>query len=99
MHQERRPDQPSLPTVLEHPTSLRRECRKERYKDSNVCRALRAVPGGGGGPIDPGDLPDLPTLPLGRTGPGSSEETMTLDRLMGAYNPILVGLLLPGVAE
>ena len=25
--------------------------------------------------------------------------SMTLDRLMGAYNPILVGLLLPGVAE
>jgi hypothetical protein len=37
---------------------------------------------------------------LGRTGPGGSlEETMTLDRLMGAYNPILVGLLLPGVSE
>ena len=26
---------------LEDPTLLRRECRKERYKDSNVCRALR----------------------------------------------------------
>ncbi len=57
--------------------------------------------GGGGGPLPTPTLPvPIPSLPLGRTGPGGSlEETMTLDRLMGAYNPILVGLLLPGVAE
>jgi phospholipid/cholesterol/gamma-HCH transport system substrate-binding protein len=57
--------------------------------------------GGGGGPLPTPTLPvPIPSLPLGRTGPGPAlEETMTLDRLMGAYNPILVGLLLPGVAE
>jgi phospholipid/cholesterol/gamma-HCH transport system substrate-binding protein len=86
---------------LEDPTRLRRECRKERYKNSDVCRAVRQLPGGGDGPIDPGDLPTIGlggALPgLGRTGP--FQEETSLAGLMDSYNPILVGLLLPGVAE
>ncbi len=81
---------------LTDPTRLRRECRRPRYENTAVCRAILAAPGDGGGGV-PVPLP-VPN-PLGRTGPGADQETMTLDRLMGSYNPILVGLLLPGVAR
>jgi phospholipid/cholesterol/gamma-HCH transport system substrate-binding protein len=57
--------------------------------------------GGGGGPLP---VPSIPSLPLGgvglgRAGPDGLKENMTLDGMMDTYDPILVALLLPGVAR
>jgi phospholipid/cholesterol/gamma-HCH transport system substrate-binding protein len=53
-------------------------------------------------PDDGGGLPGLPDLPgLGRAPVGATagRQSVTLDRLMARYDPVLVGLLLPGVAR
>ncbi len=57
--------------------------------------------GGDGGPLPVPSIPGLPLggLGLGRAGPDGLKENMTLDGMMDTYDPILVALLLPGVAR
>ena len=66
-----------------------------------VCKSV-AIPGicpngGGGGGGNPLPLPDLPDLGLGRA--PALQGNVSMNKMMDTWNPILVALLMPGVAE
>ena len=94
LHQERRPDQPSLPTVLlEDPAQLRSECRNGARTRTSATRADAApgpCPGGGRRTARPG-RPALTSPDAGRSGAPDAatarSETMTLDRADGGLRP------------
>jgi phospholipid/cholesterol/gamma-HCH transport system substrate-binding protein len=87
--------------VLQRPAQLlqlRQECLKPANKDALICQQLNLLGGGGtAGPLLPG-LPSLP-LGLGRAPLGDLDSPVSLDTLMAVYDPVLVQLLLPGVAQ
>lgn len=79
-------------------TKLVKLCKKEKNRDTVVCRALNLEMGGLN--LDLGDLSDLGSvggLPLGR--PGYGESSASIGKLMKAYDPALVAMLGPGVAQ
>jgi phospholipid/cholesterol/gamma-HCH transport system substrate-binding protein len=97
--------------VLQRPAALLRltqECKKPENKDAIICKQLNALGGLGGlavpriGTSDSAGslLPGLPGLPLGLGRAATAfDKPVSLDTLMGAYDPVLVQLLLPGVAK
>ena len=69
-----------------------------------VCQSVALpglCPGGGGGGDNPLPLPtSLPDLGLGLNRPAALEGgDVSMDRMMDTWNPILVALLMPGVAQ
>ncbi len=97
--------------VLQRPVALLRltqECKKPENKDAVICKQLNLLGGLGGlgvpriGSSDSASslLPGLPGLPLGLGRAATAfDQPVTLDTLMGAYDPVLVQVLLPGVAN
>jgi phospholipid/cholesterol/gamma-HCH transport system substrate-binding protein len=98
--------------VLQRPVALLRlidECKKPVNKDAIICKQLNLLGGLGGlGGLTPRStlgetgsaLPSLPGQPLslGRAAT-AFDKPVSLDKLMGVYDPVLVQLLLPGVAS
>ena len=98
--------------VLQRPVALLRlidECKKPVNKDAIICKQLNLLGGLGGlGGLTPRStlgetgsaLPSLPGQPLslGRAAT-AFDMPVSLDKLMGVYDPVLVQLLLPGVAS
>ena len=69
-----------------------------------VCKSVALpglCPGGGGGGDNPLPLPtSLPDLGLGLNRPAALRAgNVSMDRMMDTWNPILVALLMPGVAQ
>jgi phospholipid/cholesterol/gamma-HCH transport system substrate-binding protein len=75
---------------------------QEQCQTTPLAEACQQLPGGGGGG-DGGPLGGLPglgsSLGLGRAPVGTTSGRVTLGAMMDDYDPVLVGLLLPGVAQ
>ena len=87
--------------VLQRPAALlrlREECKKPANVNAAICKQLNGLPVGLGS--SGSSLPGLPGLPLGLGRvPTALDKPVSLDKLMGSYDPVLVQLLLPGVAQ
>jgi phospholipid/cholesterol/gamma-HCH transport system substrate-binding protein len=87
---------------------LREECRKKKYEDTAVCRALNQIPGlpqlpGGDLPSDGsgggllGGLGGLVGLNRAGVGPTRQAHGPTMGQLSHLFDPALVSLLVPGM--
>jgi phospholipid/cholesterol/gamma-HCH transport system substrate-binding protein len=89
--------------VLQRPVALlrlREECKKPANVNAAICKQLNGLLGGLGALDSSSPLPGLPGLPLGLgRAPTALDKPVSLDKLMGSYDPVLVQLLLPGVAQ
>jgi phospholipid/cholesterol/gamma-HCH transport system substrate-binding protein len=79
---------------------LRKECRKKKNRDKDICKELNALPEGplpGGGGLPSGLPTALPGVGRAGYGPTMSARGPTMRQLMQVYDPDLVSLLVPGM--